>query len=98
MDPGPYACVPFKLPCMRIFKRIILLILLALLLLVGLIVFRTFNFKSRQLTAVEPVPPVKVQGAVERFSEAIRIRTVSPENKKDFDSLQFNHFDKFLVC
>ncbi len=81
---------------MHTFKKIILILLLLLGIMAAFIGYRTVTFPSRQLTASSPVKPVQVTGAVDRFSEAIRIRTVSPENKQDFDSVQFDRFSEFL--
>ena len=58
----------------------------------------TLTFKGSQLE-VAPVEMVAVpEGAVDRFTEAISIRTVSFEDTADFDSIQFEKFNQFLLA
>lgn len=60
------------------------------------LLFNTLNFKSIQLK-YEPVAVLKINNSsIENFSNAIKIKTVSPENEIDFDSLQFQNFSLFL--
>ena len=78
-------------------KKILLILLLVAVCLAGYVLFRTYSFESRQLQ-VDPVPPEDIRsGSLERFSQALQIKTVSPENKADFDSLQFSSFNRFLA-
>ncbi|MCL4129673.1 UNVERIFIED_CONTAM: hypothetical protein GTU68_037138, partial [Idotea baltica] len=59
--------------------------------------YNATNFNSSQLE-VESVSEIKIpEGATDRFSEAISIRTISFENAEDFDSTQFNLFNEFLL-
>ena len=47
---------------------------------------------------IEAITPVQASGeAINHFAEALKIRTVSPENTADFDSIQFEKFNTFLV-
>ena len=77
-------------------KRFLSFIFVLLLVLLGYVLYRTFSYDSKQLQ-VEPASVKELRaGALERFSTALRIKTVSPENKADFDSLQFETFNRFL--
>ncbi len=81
---------------MRILKKTLLFILLAFVLFVAYLIINTLNFDSKQLT-VAPTTPIKASPtAINHFAEALKIKTVSPENTVDFDSLQFKKFNTFL--
>lgn len=61
------------------------------------VLFNTFTMKSRQLT-IAPVLNLDIDSnALEHFSSAIKIKTVSPEDLEDFDSIQFERFNDYLV-
>lgn len=61
------------------------------------VLFNTFTMKSRQLTTA-PVLNLDIDSnALEHFSSAIKIKTVSPEDLEDFDSIQFERFNDYLV-
>jgi len=78
-------------------KKFFLAFILLILLFVAYLLFNTFTFHSNQLE-VNPVEKVATpEGAVQRFVDAIAIRTVSFENESDFDSTQFQLFNDFLV-
>lgn len=77
-------------------KKAIILFIIFLLLFISYLLFNTFNFKSTQLK-VEEVKKIKIpDAAVNRFVEAIAIRTVSFPDEADFDSIQFQKFNQFL--
>ena len=60
------------------------------------VLFNTFTLKSKQLVS-EPASEIEIaSGALERFSSALRLKTVSPEDTKDFDSIQFDRFNDYL--
>lgn len=81
---------------MSIIKKTSLIVFIAILLFVAYLLINTFNFESKQLT-VEAVPRIEMNSAsINNFAEALKIKTVSPENTADFDSLQFNKFNTFL--
>ena len=81
---------------MRILKKIFLFLLLAIVLFVVYLLINTFNFESKQLS-VAPVPRIEMNPeAINNFKEALKIKTVSPENTADFDSLEFRKFNTFL--
>ena len=81
---------------MRIIKKILLVILIATIFFVAYLLINTFNFESKQIT-VDAIPRIEMNTAsINNFAEALKIKTVSPENTADFDSLQFNKFNTFL--
>jgi carboxypeptidase PM20D1 len=81
---------------MRIIKKTFFFLLLSILLFVVYLLINTFNFASKQIS-VEPINRVEINTtAINNFAEALRIKTVSPENLADFDSLQFSKFNTFL--
>ena len=54
------------------------------------------QFSSKQISK-EKIPTIEIdQATFERFSNALKIKTISPENPKDFDSLSFNKFNHYL--
>jgi carboxypeptidase PM20D1 len=81
---------------MKILKKTLLFLFLALLLFIAYLMINTLNFDSKQIT-VAPITPVKADAsAINHFAEALKIRTVSHENTIDFDSVQFQKFNDFL--
>lgn len=81
---------------MKSIKKIFLFALLLLIILVGYVLVNTFAMKSKQLS-IAPVDKIDMNStSIDNFSKAIKIRTVSPENIKDFDSIPFRHFNEFL--
>lgn len=80
----------------KMIKRILLRLLLLLLVAAAYVLFRTFTTESKQLKDQAALPADIRSGSLERFSKSLQIRTVSPENKADFDSIQFETFNRFL--
>jgi carboxypeptidase PM20D1 len=81
---------------MRFFKKTFLVLIVALLLFIAYLLFNTFNFDSKQLS-VSPITPVKADSeAIDNFAKALQIKTVSPENIAEFDSIQFQNFNDFI--
>lgn len=81
---------------MKFLKRITLWALLLLVLLAVYVLINTFRTTSKQIKA-DKIDVVKLSElSKERFSEAIAIKTVSPEDIADFDSIQFDAFNQFL--
>lgn len=77
-------------------KKILLSLLLILLVFVSYLLYNSFNFESKQIKS-EAINSIAVnQRAVENFRNALRIKTISPENIADFDSTQFQFFASFL--
>ncbi|MFT4566626.1 MAG: carboxypeptidase PM20D1 [Saprospiraceae bacterium] len=78
-------------------KKILLALLIVLLLFVAYLLYNAINFSSSQIQ-VEPIDKITVpENAINRFAEAISIRTISFENAEDFDSAQFDLFNEFLI-
>ena len=77
-------------------KRILLPLILLVLVAAVFILFRTFSTESKQLADLAPLTTDIRPGSLDRFSQALQIKTVSPENKADFDSIQFQQFNRFL--
>ena len=81
---------------MKILKSIIALVLIIFVLTIIYVLFNTFTIESKQIVA-EPVEKIDISlSSVDRFASAIQIPTISPENSKDFDSIQFNRFNIFM--
>lgn len=80
----------------RSLKIVGILFLIILLFLLYLSV-NAYNFKSTQIE-VTPVAAIATpEGAIERITEAISYRTISYQDKEDFDSTQFQLFNEFLL-
>ena len=81
---------------MKLVKKTVLFLLVLLIIIIAYVLFNTFMMKSRQLSMAS-VEKIDINSySIDNFSRAIRIRTVSPENSADFDSLQFDLFNRFL--
>ncbi len=81
---------------MKIIRIILYFIFLAGILGLFYVLFNTLTLKSRQI-ASEPAAEIQIASdALEHFSSALRIKTVSPEDAKDFDSIQFDRFNDYL--
>lgn len=82
---------------MKLFKKILLLSASILLIFIAYLVFNALNFKTTQLNS-DPIEVLEINSSSkENFSKAIKIKTISPENTIDFDSIQFQHFTDFLI-
>lgn len=78
-------------------KKLILAFFILLLIFIAYLFNNAVNFKSAQLE-VEPIAATPIpDGAVDRFVEAISIRTISFEDEVDFDSTQFIKFNEFQI-
>lgn len=69
------------------------LILIILLLFIGWTLFKAFSVKSKQPQSQPGTHPLDEAEAINRFSQALQIPTVSYENKADID---YSQFDRFL--
>ncbi|MFO7574938.1 MAG: M20 family peptidase [Bacteroidales bacterium] len=77
-------------------KKVIRIILWALVVLLLVIIIRTFTFSSRQISTWESVvPPVGIEAA-ERLAAAVRIPTISYEADMPIDSGAFDAFHEYL--
>ncbi|NQX82531.1 MAG: M20/M25/M40 family metallo-hydrolase [Flavobacteriaceae bacterium] len=78
---------------MKILKKALLV---ALTILVAVILYNTFIFESKQIS-IQAISDIKIsEKAKHNLAKAIRIKTISPENPIDFDSIEFNKFKFFL--
>lgn len=78
-------------------KKTIVASLLILMVFVGILVFRTIGFKSKQVK-VEQVKPVQVaEQSILNFQNAIRIKTISNENRSRMDTSHFSNNLRFMV-
>lgn len=77
-------------------KKIIATLLVGGLFLLLFMGYNTLKFKSQQWQ-VEEVALTEVNPqAINRFAEALRLKTISPEEEADFDSLAFYQFNALL--
>lgn len=77
-------------------KKFFLYLLLILIVLIGILLFNTFQFKSKQLDiAVIPSPPFS-ESALKNFQAAIRYKTISYGDSVPLDTAQFLGFHRFL--
>ena len=84
---------------LRLTMRLLLRILgFALLLLIGVLLYNTITFKSRQLADVPPAPAVAIgDSAIANLSRAIQFKTVSNQDPALIDTVQFEAFVEFLA-
>ena len=78
-------------------KKVVLIVLALVFATGALLIYNALNFESRQMT-VDPIEKRAIPESVTRnYSRALQIKTVSPENPFDFDSTQFQAFNRFLA-
>ncbi|GAA4408624.1 M20 family peptidase [Nibrella viscosa] len=78
-------------------KRLLRLLLSALLVLIVVLLVRTILFTSKQPANVSPAAAVPVSdSAVARLAQALRLRTVSYADYSLVDTTQFDQFIRFL--
>ncbi|MBE9464292.1 M20/M25/M40 family metallo-hydrolase [Dyadobacter subterraneus] len=78
-------------------KKVLLLLGIAILLFVAFILFNTFTFKSKQLSAPEKPAFAASDSSVSRLQQAITYQTVSFEDSSKLDSNAFLGFHAFLM-
>ncbi|AFD06454.1 M20 family peptidase [Solitalea canadensis] len=77
-------------------KKILFFVLLLLVVFIGIFVFNTLTFKSKQ-PQVAAIKPIEIgQQSVINFQNAIRIKTVSFEDTSQVDTTQFSANLKFM--
>ena len=77
-------------------KRILQTLVLGLVLLLLYMGYKTLTFTSQQIQ-VETVDLMPVgDQVINRFAQALTIKTISPEKESDFDSLAFFQFNDYL--
>ncbi|MDX2000990.1 MAG: M20 family peptidase [Chitinophagales bacterium] len=73
-------------------KKVLLSITIALIVLVGIVLYRTITFKSKQLK-VAAIERIAIDSnSIDRFSQAIKIPTISYDDSTQFDSTSFQGF------
>lgn len=78
------------------FKKILKLLGLVLLVLIAVVLFNTFTFKSKQLQVeVVPAPELDPE-AIPRFQGAIKYKTISFGDTAPLDTAEFNGFHRYL--
>ncbi len=77
-------------------NRIFLFFLVGVLILVSVLLFNTFRFKSKQLSIESNPSPEVSTASLQHFQEAIRFKTISNSDPSLFDSAQFFGFHRFL--
>ena len=82
---------------MKVARKLSFLMILFVVLLLSFLLFNTFRAKSKQMVVSVIEKPTLNSNILHNFSNAIRIKTVSPENTIDFDSIQFQNFNDFLI-
>ncbi len=81
---------------MKLLKKALLLLLSLLVIFIIYLGFNTLNFNSTQIQH-SPINNINLdKSSISNFSKAIKIKTISPENSVDFDSIQFYKFNAFL--
>ena len=78
-------------------KRTLSFIVFFLVVFVVYLLFNTLTFNSKQIS-YPSVQKIEISdSAIHHLSEAIKIKTISTEDPKDFDSLQFIMFSDYLA-
>ncbi|MEJ0031387.1 MAG: M20 family peptidase [Bacteroidota bacterium] len=78
------------------FKRILIFLGAALLILIVVVLFNTLTFKSKQLNVEVATLPDNSADALPGLLGAIKFKTISYNDQALFDSAQFNGFHRFL--
>lgn len=82
---------------MKWIKKTALFLLIILIIVTAYVMVNTLRMKSRQINEVSAEKFDVSSFSTDHFSRAIQIRTVSPENIEEFDSLHFEEFNRFLA-
>jgi len=77
-------------------KKIIYVFGCALVALLAFMSYNSLQFSSKQIQREAPLKLAVKEKSIAHFTQALRIKTISPENTKDFDSLAFYQFNEFL--
>lgn len=78
------------------FRKLLKFIGAVLVIVVAIILFNTFTFKSKQLDIAATPAPEYTPEALEHFKGAIKFRTISYSDLSLFDSAEFNGFHRYL--
>jgi carboxypeptidase PM20D1 len=78
-------------------KKILAVLLVALLILATVVLERTFTFRSRQPAAAPAaVEPLDTAALAQRLAGALRFKTVSYQDSSQFDAREFDGFQRYL--
>jgi carboxypeptidase PM20D1 len=79
-------------------KRILLVLVAAVVLLAAVVLVRTLGYDSRQVTA-QPAAALALDAAAaaERLAGALRFRTISYQDSAQFDAAEFGRFQDYLA-
>ena len=87
-----YTITPFKM-----FKKVLKITGIAILLLIAIVLFNTFTYKSKQLKTDAITVAAVSEDCINHLSDAIKIKTISFDEPNRFDSLAFKQFIDFLT-
>jgi carboxypeptidase PM20D1 len=77
-------------------KKIFKTIGIILLILIGVVLFNTVTYKSKQVQ-IETIAPVTInENCIQHLSDAVKIKTVSYDDATQFDSISFKRLISFL--
>lgn len=77
-------------------KKILSFIIFLLVVFTTYLVYNALTFKSKQLKFT-PVEKISINNSsIHHLAEAVRIKTISPEDPKDLDSTQFHNLALYL--
>lgn len=77
-------------------KKFFLLLFALVIVLVGVLLFNTLKFESKQLDIAGEASPEISASAIENFKSAIRIKTISYGDSIPLDTAEFYSFHRFL--
>lgn len=78
-------------------KKAVLILIATITIFITYLLIKTFLFSSDQLV-VDPIQPTTIpEGAIDRFQEALRIKTISFETSANFDSAEFRKFNELIT-
>lgn len=81
---------------MKLIKRTLFFLLIIIVLLIGYLFLNLLAFESRQINPEQADLITPSDSSLSRFSEALRLQTISPEDPTDFDSSAFVAFNEML--
>ncbi len=79
-------------------KKIFAVLGILLVLFIVVLLFNTFTFNSKQVSSTSVETFKMSDSAIEHIQQAIRIKTISNENKDEFEGGPFLDFHKFLAA
>ena len=80
----------------KILKRFLGILVISILVLIFILFMNTLRFESKQITVAETSEMEIDNDVIKHFSKAIQYKTISYEDRKQFDSVPFLAFIGFL--